>query len=136
MRVGVLAALAIFALVTLPLTAAAGPATDSDGDGTFDALDNCINVANASPADCDSDSDGYGNSCDGDFDNGGTVNTGDFTALFVPDFTSGTDSGIGSDHDCGGTVNSGDFTGLFVPQFTAGLPGPSGLSCAGTATCP
>jgi len=136
MRVGVLAILAIFALVVLPLTAAAGPAQDSDGDGVFDALDNCVNTPNASPQDCDTDSDGYGNSCDGDFENGGTVNSGDFTTFFVPDFTAGTDSGIGSDMDCGGTVNSGDFTTYFVPQFTQGSPGPSGLSCAGTVTCP
>ena len=136
MRVGVLATMAIFALVALPLTAAAGPAGDADGDGVFDALDNCVNVANAAPANCDTDSDGYGNACDGDFDNGGTTGAGDFTGLFIPDFTAGVDSGIGSDMDCGGTVGAGDFTGFFIPNFTQGTPGPSGLSCAGTVTCP
>ena len=136
MRVGVLAILAIFALVVLPLTAAAGPAQDSDGDGVFDALDNCVNFANASPQDCDTDGDGYGNACDGDFDNGGTTNAGDFSNNFLPDFTAGTDSGSGTDMDCGGTVNAGDFSNNFLPNFTQGSPGPSGLSCAGTVTCP
>jgi hypothetical protein len=138
MRVGVLATLAVLALIALPLTAAAGPAADTDGDGTFDALDSCINVANPAPVDCDTDSDGYGNQCDGDFDNGGTTTPGDFTLLWIPDFVNGgSDSGIGSDMDCGGTVTPGDFTQLWIPNFTGGgLPGPSGLSCAGTVPCP
>lgn len=136
MRVGVLATLAILALIALPLTAAAGPAQDTDGDGTFDALDNCVNVANASPQDCDTDNDGYGNSCDGDFDNNGATGGGDFSTLFIPDFQAGVDSGIGSDMDCNGAVGGGDFSTYFIPNFQQGTPGPSGLSCAGTVPCP
>lgn len=136
MRVGVLATLSILALIALPLTAAAGPAQDTDGDGTFDALDNCVLVANASPADCDTDTDGYGNTCDGDLDQSGATNSVDFGTLFVPDFQAGSDSGVGSDMDCSGVVNSVDFGTYFVPNFQSGVPGPSGLSCAGSPPCP
>ncbi|WP_236250343.1 PHB depolymerase family esterase [Microbulbifer sp. ALW1] len=38
------------------------PATDTDGDGVEDALDNCPNAANADQA--DNDGDGIGNACD------------------------------------------------------------------------
>lgn len=122
------------ALLGLAGSAVAGPAMDTDGDGMIDALDNCITVANAHPADCDVDQDGYGSGCDGDFDNGGTVNAGDFTNTFVPEFLAGVYTL--TDMDCGGTTNSGDFTLQFVPQFLQGFPGPSGLSCAGTVPCP
>jgi|GEM_PF-4257337 len=37
-------------------------ATDSDGDGVYDDVDNCINTPNASQADCDGD--GKGDACD------------------------------------------------------------------------
>jgi hypothetical protein len=136
MRVGALATLAILALIALPLTAAAGPAQDTDGDGTFDALDNCINVANAAPQDCDTDQDGYGNSCDGDYNNDGIVSPVDFSPTFLADFTAGSDSGVGTDMNCDGLVTPVDFSPFFLGQFAAGAPGPSGLSCAGTVPCP
>jgi hypothetical protein len=92
---------------------------DSDGDGLLDAFDNCMDIANGPDAgigysggvQVDTDMDGYGNPCDGDFDQSNTVGGGDFSPLFLADFTAGTDSGIGTDMDCGG-------------------------SCAGTVPCP
>jgi hypothetical protein len=114
--------------------------TDTDGDGVIDCADNCIGVANASPNDCDTDMDGYGNACDGDFDNGGfpRVNAADFTGPFLTDLGTGTDSGVGTNMSCDGfpAVSATDFTTYFLPQFTAGSPGPSGLACAGTVPCP
>ncbi len=44
---------------------------DLDGDGVPDAADNCL--AQANPAQRDSDTDGYGNRCDPDVDNDGVV---------------------------------------------------------------
>ncbi|MEO8223704.1 MAG: galactose oxidase-like domain-containing protein [Gammaproteobacteria bacterium] len=53
------------------------PVADQDGDGVLDALDNCIQVANADQF--DGDGDGYGNSCDGDLNNDGFTNGQDAT---------------------------------------------------------
>lgn len=122
-------------LPALALATAATAQDDSDGDGVLDPVDNCIEVPNAPPGDCDTDQDGYGNACDGDFDNLGTVNASDFNVHFLPDFSSGMDSGVGTDMDCNGFLNS-DFSNFFVPQFQQGVPGPSGLPCAGTVPCP
>jgi hypothetical protein len=139
MKVGIFALMAAF-LLALPMSAMAGPpcadSSDNDGDGIPFCDDSCTAIANSGANSCDTDMDGYGNPCDGDFDNGGTINAGDFNNDFLPDFTNGSDSGIGSDMDCGGTVNAGDFNNQFLPQFTQGVPGPSGLTCAGTTTCP
>jgi hypothetical protein len=114
--------------------------TDTDGDGVIDCADNCVNVANASPNDCDTDMDGYGNACDGDFDNGGIprVNTADLNGFMIPALGTGNDTGVGENMSCDGipSVAAGDFANFFVPQFTLGSPGPSGLACAGTVPCP
>lgn len=98
-------------------------ATDLDTDGTTDVADNCSAVGNASQLDTDSDQ--FGNACDCDFDNDGTCGIQDFN-LFLPDFTAGSDSGVGTDQNGDGTVGIADFN-LFLPGFMAGGPGPSGL---------
>jgi hypothetical protein len=98
-------------------------APDFDQDGVQDSLDNCISAPN--PAQLDTDMDSYGNACDCDFNNDGTCSIGDFN-LFLPDFMSSTDSGMGTDMDEDGVVGIGDFN-LFLPGFQAGVPGPSGL---------
>jgi hypothetical protein len=108
---------------------------DDDSDSVCNSKDNCLTDANHGALGCDTDSDGYGNVCDGDFDNDGFVVAGDFTALWLPEFIIGFDSGIGTDMDCDGFVVAGDFTGLWLSQFALGTPGPSGLSCAGTVGC-
>lgn len=47
------------------------PLADSDGDGTDDSADNCINVVNADQT--DTDSDGEGDACDSDDDGDGAA---------------------------------------------------------------
>jgi hypothetical protein len=127
--------IALLATLGLSFAAFAGPSVDTDGDGVFDVLDNCVTVQNASPADCDTDNDGYGNRCDGDFDEDNFVFPPDFT-IFAADFTGGgTDGGTGTDMDCDGYVFPSDFT-IFQSYFVgSGSPGPSGLHCAGTVPC-
>jgi hypothetical protein len=48
---------------------------DTDGDGIYDIVDNCPNVANADQADLDSD--GTGDACDSDIDGDGVANATD-----------------------------------------------------------
>jgi hypothetical protein len=109
---------------------------DDDNDGILNSNDSCTQIPNSGTNSCDTDMDGYGNPCDGDFDNSGAVTSNDFFFQFLPDFLAGSDSGTGSDMDCGSTINAADFELQFMPQFFDGLPGPSGLACAGTVTCP
>jgi hypothetical protein len=136
MKTGLMAGgIALLATLGLSYMAFAGPAVDSDGDGVYDVLDNCVNVQNASPNDCDTDNDGYGNYCDGDFDQDMFTAPSDFTVWYNDFSTSGYDGGTGTDMDCDGYVAPNDFT-LWYNQFsTTGSPGPSGLSCAGSVPC-
>ena len=136
MKTGVMAAgIALLCVTGLAFASFAGPATDTDGDGVFNVLDNCSALANGGALGCDTDDDGYGNACDGDFDQSNTVNANDFTNHFSASFKSGVPSATGTDMDCSGIVNANDFTNKFAPQFKAGKPGPSGLHCAGTVPC-
>jgi hypothetical protein len=107
-------------------------AADADGDRVCDALDNCTNSVN--PGQIDTDRDGFGNACDGDFDQSGAVDVEDFSRHFLRDFVVGEDSGTGSDMDGNGRVESADFS-YFITQLQSGTPGPSGLACAGMASC-
>lgn len=136
MKTGLMAAgIALLCAMGLAFASFAGPSTDTDGDGVFNVLDNCVSLSNAAPGDCDTDNDGYGNMCDGDFDQNFAVNAVDFNAKFVPSFKTGVPTSTGTDMDCNGAVNAVDFNAKFVPQFKAGKPGPSGLFCAGTIPC-
>ena len=136
MKKGLMAGgIALLATLGLSFAAFAGPSADSDGDGVYDVLDNCVNVPNAFPNDCDTDNDGYGNKCDGDFDQDYFVFPSDF-AIFSADFQTGYDtSGTGTDMDCDGYVFPSDFA-IFSSYFSGSAsPGPSGLYCAGTVPC-
>jgi hypothetical protein len=136
MKTGVLASIVFALLIGLPITAMAGLAPDTDGDGVPDVIDNCSLVPNAAPANCDTDVDGYGNACDGDFNQSFVVDATDFSSFFLPDFSAGMDnSGTGTDMNCSTVVDATDFGSFFLPQFTGGAPGPSGLGCAGTPGC-
>ena len=124
-----------------PLVASSGPATDTDGDGIADVIDNCSAIPNAGTAGCDSDLDGYGNVCDGDFNNDLATDGADFSPDFLVDFTNGSmapngdGNSNGSDMNCDGSVDGADFNPNFLDQFVAGSPGPSGLACAGVVPC-
>jgi hypothetical protein len=130
MKVGVTA---ITIALLLPFAAYAGPASDTDGDGTADLIDICLlDVTVPSLCPFDTDMDGYGNGCDGDFNVDGTVDFQDIP-LFLADLGL-SDSGIGSDQNCDGNVDFQDIP-LFLGQLGVG-PGPSGLPCQGTIPCP
>jgi hypothetical protein len=138
-----LATMLLGALIGYPIASFAGLAPDADGDGIPDVLDKCtLDSRNATaPSNCDTDRDGYGNPCDADFDQNFTTNAADFANFFLPAFKTGSAPTTGTDMDCNGTTNATDFGIYFVPKFKGApalggaAPGPSGLSCAGTAGC-
>jgi hypothetical protein len=101
-------------------------AQDMDGDGTPDASDNCLVVAN--PQQLDPDLDGYGNQCDADFDQDGDTDEDDF------DFFSNCTTDPVCDLDENGFIGGFGDTGIFSALFGS-PPGPSGLACAGTVPC-
>jgi hypothetical protein len=115
--------LAVFALaISSPALA-----QDADGDGTLDADDNCINVANGPSIpdyggniQLDTDGDGYGNVCDGDLDNNDQINWDDVGSMTAVFFSSDPNADLNGD----GVVNFLDLgalaaRGLFV------APGPT-----------
>jgi hypothetical protein len=132
MKVGVTA---ITIALLLPFGAWAGPAADTDSDGTPDLVDVC-SLDPTVPSVCpfDTNADGYGNGCDGDFNDDGASDFADIP-LFGADLGLGVDSGIGSDQNCDGAVDFSDIA-PFGAQLGLGLPGPSGLPCQGTIPCP
>ncbi|NRA09017.1 MAG: thrombospondin type 3 repeat-containing protein [Myxococcales bacterium] len=117
--------------------------SDTDGDSVGDACDNCVGVPNAGILGCDSDLDGYGNLCDGDFNNDLITDGLDFSPLWLADFMAGSPTNNaagnpqGTNMNCDSVVDGVDFAiPFFLTQFASGIPGPSGLSCAGTVPCP
>jgi hypothetical protein len=143
MKVGVLATMVFAISIGYPIAGFAGLAPDADGDGIPDVLDKCsIDSRNSiAPRTCDTDTDGYGNVCDADFNQDNLVLPADFSSFFVPAFKGNDPSPWpqGMDMDCDGSMLPADFSNYFVPKFKGllggAIPGPSGLSCAGTPGC-
>lgn len=132
MKVGVLVISIAF---LLPVAAWAGPAADTDSDGTADLADCCsADPTVPSLASCDTDQDGYCGPCDGDFSLDGAVDFLDLGPLGAA-LSAGFDPGDGTDMNCDGAVDFLDL-GPFGAQLSAGAPGPSGLPCQGTVPCP
>jgi hypothetical protein len=106
---------------------------DQDGDGIGDPRDNCLTDPN--PDQRDSNLDGYGNPCDGDFDGNFVVNSVDVGVFNHAYLKDQGDPAYNPDVDLdgNGTVNAID-RGRFRSMLF-GAPGPSGLVCAGNATC-
>jgi hypothetical protein len=136
MKVG---AITLMTALLLALPAFAGPPDpcagfpDTDSDGFTDPCDNCLNIANPSQTDCDSD--GCGNICDADFDQNGVVAAGDLNSLLGA-FGSGSckhDIGAPDPPEPNGVVAAGDLARLLALFGTA--PGPSGTT-SGTTACP
>ena len=104
----------------------AGP--DSDGDGTPDSSDNCINEPNGPTipdaggnVQRDTDSDGFGNVCDPDFNGDLIVNATDLAHFKTKFFTNDNHTDLNGD----GIVNAADLAVLKTFFFKA--PGPSGI---------
>lgn len=93
--------------------------TDSDGDGWYDACDNCITVSNKTQL--DTDGDGYGNICDADLNGNLTVNLSDFSLFRSAFGMADPDADFNGD----GSVNLSDFS-IFRGLFGS-APGPSGI---------
>lgn len=97
-----ISAVCFYGLFAAPLSFAAEG--DSDDDGVFDVVDNCIKVANSDQR--DTDGDGFGNICDGDLDNNGIVNSLDYSSFKTRLFSTDTNADLNGDK----IVNSLDFT--------------------------
>jgi hypothetical protein len=63
--------------LSAPVSTTADIASDQNGDGTPEDLDNCILVANVDQR--DSDNDGYGNICDADLNQDLQTDLSDFS---------------------------------------------------------
>jgi hypothetical protein len=109
-------------------------ATDTDGDGVPDVLDNCKLIPN--PTQLDANGDGYGNQCDADLDNNGSVTATDFAILRgALGKNPATDpTAAAADLDVNGSVTATDFA--ILRKALGSPPGPSGLHPNCPPTCP
>ena len=127
-----IALLTLSTLLFWGTAAIAGPASDVDGDGVPDSLDNCSLKAN--PAQDDTDGDYCGNLCDADYTQDGKVGIADagrFAACFYQ-FNCALYQHVEPISD-NNFLNIADF-GYLASAF-GGIPGPSGTT-PGTTACP
>jgi len=98
---------------------------DTDKDGIYDDMDNCIKVPN--PNQCDSDHDNFGNACDADFNNNGFVNEKDISLITRSLFKKSNPPDYSPyDMNCsGGRIDFEDY--LLALTRYGKQPGPSGL---------
>ena len=102
---------------------------DTDGDGVFDDIDNCMLITN--PRQLDSNGDGHGNLCDPDLNNDCIVDAVDLNLLESPFFATDLDPNWDPDADFDGDnrVNVVDL-GIMKSLFFM----PPGLSAIGDCT--
>jgi len=112
--------------------------TDTDGDGIFDAVDNCPTVRAISQI--DSDGDGIGDACDPDDDNDGVCDT---AGPLVAGTAGTTSRACTSDSDCAGPFRPWYIGGLLfgacqMPAGTCALGCVAGRhpDSAGQDNCP
>jgi len=139
MKAGVLATMIFGALIGFPIASFAGLAPDTDTDGVPDVLDNCLNIANAGAADCDTDQDGYGNSCDCDLNEAGGCTATDL-AIWKAAFKAAPQTNMNANHNCSAEATPITATDLAIwkARFKT-VPHASGLSCANpnlAGSCP
>ena len=101
---------------------------DSDKDGMRDGCDNCKMDPN--PEQMDTDQDGYGNVCDADLNNDGFTGLDDVLRILS---TMQTLEEPAADINGDGYVLMDDVARAL--GMLNGGPGPSGLACAGKASC-
>ncbi|NNF66369.1 MAG: glucose sorbosone dehydrogenase [Gammaproteobacteria bacterium] len=106
-------------VLILGFSTAIANASDADGDGIVDVLDNCSAVANSDQR--DSDGDNFGNLCDADFDNDNIVNFADLNLLAEVFFQQGN---IDEDMNGDGIVNFTDLN--LLADYFFSVPGPAG----------
>ena len=125
-----IATLGFCLVVGLPLAASAGPNIDNDdldGDGVFDAFDNCVDVANSDQADADHN--GCGDACtipDCDFTGVGVIGGPTFACIIGNFGKKVAASSADCDCDGNGIIGGGDFA-LVIINFgnkngTSGIP--------------
>jgi hypothetical protein len=108
-------------------------AADTDSDGIPDGYDNCSDVYN--PSQADADSDGYGNACDCDLlPNGAACGYYDAIAFAWCAIYQVFPACEPADMNANGVMDAED-QDLFDEAAADGVPGPSDLSCAGSAGC-
>ncbi len=112
---------------------------DTDGDGVSDYSDNCVEVPNgpyggACASQEDGDMDGFGNACDTDVNNDGATSYADVSLVRAAVDETSTDPVY--DFNCDGGTGVDDLIRVQGESQSQTVPGPSGLSCAGTIPCP
>ena len=107
-------------IACLPLVASAGLSPDTDGDGVFDVDDNCLDLANASQGDADTD--GFGQVCACDLNDGGVCSTPDIAPMKA---ALAGNLPVG-DINCDGVTNPADIPPFKALLTTPNRPGPSG----------